>query len=636
MASVVSDSLIGRLIDGRYLVRARIARGGMATVYLAKDRRLDRDVAIKIMHPHLTEGADAGARFRREARAAARLAHRNVVGVYDQGTDGDISYLAMEYVDGHNLRRELHRRGAYSVEEALTTIATVLDAIGSAHQAGLIHRDIKPENVLLSRDGEIKVADFGLARAATEATAASTGNLLGTVAYLSPEIITSGAADARTDIYATGIMLYELLTSKPPYEGENAIQVAYQHVHEDLPSIRDAEPWVPQAVDELIARMCARDADQRPADGATAREEILELLSKLTPEERELRSNLGKASGEGDESHTIRVSSPSTTALPIGAITNPTESLPLSQHPARKRRRRRLTALIVTLLSLFLAGGGTWWYFEEGPGAYTDVPDVTGKSEGVAISELSKGRLHHKLEREHSDLVPLGQVIRSEPTSGERVRYDSEVTLVVSEGILMIEVPPFEGLTAEEIRAALAEAQWDGDTLTFSEEWSLSVPAGQFLSATPEPGATIRHSDAVSVVLSGGPRPVTIPNVIGDSENSAVSSLEGQNLKVSVKEERVFSETISEGHVVKQSPEQGTEGHEGDTVTLTLSKGPQLFEVPSVTFKSYNDAKKILEDAGFEVERKDVFGGVLNTVRFQDPGPGTWHRRGTVITLSVL
>lgn len=637
MASTVSDPLIGRLIDGRYLVRSRIARGGMATVYLAKDRRLDRDVAIKVMHPHLTEGTDVRARFRREAYAAARLAHPGVVAVYDQGTDGDLSYLAMEYVEGHNLRRELRRRGAYSVQEALETVAAILDAIGAAHRAGLVHRDIKPENVLLARDGRLKVADFGLARAVTEATAASTGNLLGTVAYLSPEIITSGHADARADLYATGIMLYELLCGTPPYEGDNAIQVAYQHVHEDLPSIREREAWVPPAVENLISSFCARDPADRPVDGLAAREEVLRVLNSLSPEEAQARSEIAHENTEGDDDHTVSVIAPSTAALPIGAVANPTVTLPARLQPHKRRVRRRRWALVALILfTLAASGAGAWWYFNEGPGAYTVIPDVIGKTEGQAVSELSRNRLHEEITREHSDDVPLGQVIRTEPTQGARARYGSTVEIVVSEGVLFIEVPDLDGLDEAGIREALAEAKWDGSVLNVSNEWSQSVPEGQFLSSTPGSGAKITHSDPISVVLSLGPRPVTVRNVVGKTADAAVAELEEQNLKAVVLEEPVYSETIQEGAVVSQDPEQGTDLHEGDTITLTISKGPELFELPSVTFKSFDDAKRILEDAGFTVVRNDWFGGALGTVRFQDPGPGTWHRKGTEVTLTVI
>lgn len=632
----MTDPLIGRLIDRRYLIRARIARGGMATVYLANDRRLDREVALKVMHPHLTEGTDVAARFRREARAAARLTHPGVVAVFDQGTDDDVSYLAMEYVEGDNLRVQLQQRGAFSLAEALTTTAAILDSLGAAHRAGLVHRDVKPENVLVARDGSLKVADFGLARAVTEATSASTGNLLGTVAYLSPEIITSGAADARADIYAVGIMLFELLCGSPPYEGESPIQVAYQHVHEELPSIRDLEPWVPPEVDDLITELCARDPEGRPIDGSEAGNRIRGVLTALDVETQGLRSEVATPT-HGGEAETMTVSRTGTTALPIGAVSASTQPVPRPPATPRKRKRRRRIGLVLGILLVIAAlGTGTWWYFAEGPGAFTTVPDVAGESEGEAIAALSRARLHHEAQREHSDDVPLGQVIRTSPGGGADVRYESTVSLVVSEGILIIKMPKLAGLDEEGIRTTLSDAGWDGSKLAVSSEWSVDVEEGQFMSSQPESGEKLTHSDPVSVVLSGGPRPITIRSVLGQPEDEAVAALEEQNLQVEVEKERVFSESIEEGNIVAQSLADGADAHEGDSVTLTLSKGPELFEVPNVSFKFYDDAKELLESRGFEVERKDWWGGRLGTVRFQDPDAGTSKPKGTVITLTVV
>src|SRR5919107_5558639 len=270
VGTTISDPLVGHLVDGRYEVVSRIARGGMATVYLAVDRRLDREVALKVMHPHLAEGSSGAAfvaRFRREARAAARLTHPGLVGVYDQGVDGDTSYLTLEYVDGTNLRRHLGEQGALTVGEAFSILERVLDALAAAHRTGLVHRDVKPENVLLASDGRVKVADFGLARAVTEVTSTTTGTVLGTVAYLAPELVARGVSDTRTDVYAVGVLLYEMLTGRQPFTGETPIQVAFQHVNLDIPGPSRLVPWLPQEVDELVGALAARDPADRPADG---------------------------------------------------------------------------------------------------------------------------------------------------------------------------------------------------------------------------------------------------------------------------------------------------------------------------------------------------------------------------------
>jgi len=261
------DPMIGRLVDGRYAVESRIARGGMATVYLALDRRLDREVALKVMHGHLADDPQFTARFIREARAAARLSHQGVVAVFDQGEDRGLLYLAMEHLAGQTLREVLTERGVLTPSEALHVAEHVLEALAAAHAAGIVHRDVKPENVLLTDDGRIKVADFGLARAATAVTSTS-GLLMGTAAYLAPELVARGVADARGDVYAVGVMLFELLTGVLPFTGDVPVQVAYRHVHEDVPPPSSLVPGLPPALDVLVTAATARDPERRPADAA--------------------------------------------------------------------------------------------------------------------------------------------------------------------------------------------------------------------------------------------------------------------------------------------------------------------------------------------------------------------------------
>ncbi|MCR1984506.1 protein kinase, partial [Cellulosimicrobium cellulans] len=292
MATVTTDPLVGRLVDGRYEVVSRIARGGMATVYLAIDRRLEREVALKVMHAHLAEGAsgaDFVSRFRREARAAARLTHPGLVAVYDQGLDGDTSYLTMEYVAGSNLRRTMLTERTLTLGRTLDVLEHVLDALAAAHRAGLVHRDIKPENVLLDTEGRLKVTDFGLARAVNEVTATTTGTILGTVAYLSPELIATGTCDARTDVYAAGILAYEMLLGTVPHTGTTPIQVAFQHVNNDVPPPSDVAPWIPPEVDDLLCALAARDPADRPADAGAALALVRSTRAALDPADLERR-----------------------------------------------------------------------------------------------------------------------------------------------------------------------------------------------------------------------------------------------------------------------------------------------------------------------------------------------------------
>ena len=276
-----TDPLIGRLVDGRYRVRARIARGGMATVYVATDLRLERRIALKVMHGHLSDDTVFQSRFIQEARAAARLADPNVVNVFDQGQDGDMAYLVMEYLPGITLRELLREQRRLTIPQTITIMDAILSGLAAAHRAGIVHRDVKPENVLLAEDGRIKIGDFGLARATTANTATGP-QLLGTIAYLAPELVTRGTADARSDIYSLGIMLYEMLAGEQPYKGEQPMQIAFQHATDSVPRPSVKNPAVPEQLDELVlwatekspgraARRRARDARPAARDRARAR-----------------------------------------------------------------------------------------------------------------------------------------------------------------------------------------------------------------------------------------------------------------------------------------------------------------------------------------------------------------------------
>ncbi|WP_246821610.1 protein kinase, partial [Brachybacterium sp. HMSC06H03] len=282
MSSATSTSPgISLLLDDRYRVEEPIARGGMATVHRGHDQRLDRVVALKIMHPHLAMDEDFRRRFGREARSAARLAHRNVVGVFDQGEDEDRIYLAMELIEGETLRARIVERGRLTVGESLEITAQVLEALVAAHGAGIVHRDIKPENILLDRQDTVKVADFGLARAIGANNSSTGAALLGTVAYISPEVVTRGEADERSDLYSLGVVLFEMLTGRQPFRGEQPVHIAFQHVHEDIPAPSTLVSGIPRSLDSLITWACARGVEQRPASAADLLKAVRELLRTL-------------------------------------------------------------------------------------------------------------------------------------------------------------------------------------------------------------------------------------------------------------------------------------------------------------------------------------------------------------------
>jgi len=662
VAATLTDPLLGRLVDGRYEVLSRIARGGMATVYLAIDRRLDREVALKVMHPHLAEGATGTefiARFRREARAAARLTHPGLVGVLDQGVDGETSYLAMEYVEGTNLRHRL-ADGPMAVGDALRIVESVLEALAVAHRTGLVHRDIKPENVLIATDGRIKVADFGLARAVTEVTATATGTVLGTVAYLAPELVARGASDARTDVYAVGILLYEMLAGTQPFTGETPIQIAYQHVHSDIPDVSAAVAWLPQEIDELVGALAARDPSDRPADAGAALQLVRRTRAVLDDELLARRADPAPAppvttppddDAPGDPDATGSLAVPHTRdgqdelrrtiALPIGtgltlepwAVAGPTVD-PLPPPPLDRRRRRVLLIGGLVALAAVLGIGG-WWFMTSGPGAYRPVPSgLVGTEQAAAEAVLTEAHLEATVTQAFDAVVPLGVVVSTSPAEGQEVRKDGAVELVVSQGQDMRAVPPdLVGAAVTDVVAALQLAGFQV-TEPFHANHD-TVPAGNVIAMSVESGASLPVGTEVSVTVSDGPAPLTIPNVVGEERQAAIVALEQEGLVVQPPTED-FSETVGAGSIISQTPEAGAAGHRMDTVTLVVSKGPPLVEVPDVFGKQFEEAQTILEGLGFVVARENVLGGLFGTVRDQSVEAGQTAPKGSTITLKVV
>ncbi len=673
VGSTVTDPLVGRLVDGRYEVRSRIARGGMATVYLALDRRLDREVALKVMHPHLAEGtsgADFVARFRREARTAARLAHPGLVSVFDQGVDGETSYLTMEYVEGTTLRRRLGERGALSVGETLRVTEAVLDALTAAHRAGLVHRDIKPENVLIDSEDRVKLGDFGLARAVTEVTSTTTGTVLGTVAYLAPELVGRGVTDARTDIYACGILLFEMLTGRQPFTGETPIQVAFQHVNSTVPAPSSLVEWLPSEVDELVAALAARDPADRPVDAGAALALVRRTRAALDDETLERHADVVPAavvpSPHEDPSQVVatsdddRLGSPadddpderpttildhgrgSTVALPIGL-----GGLTAQPEPAR-RRRRRLRWLVGTLATLLvlagLAGGGYWWYGNVGPGAYTTVPAVEGVDEQEALSRLTARGLQGVPKFEFSDDVPQGEVFAVDPASGDRVAKGGAVTYTVSKGVDLVTIPDgVVGVLQDQAVAALAGASL---TVGYGDPtYDDAAAVGQVMSATvattgedATPGAQVKRGSQITLVLAQGPWPVTVGSLVGATVEEATAQLEKDKLALAVSQEQ-FSDTVEAGHVISQSPEQGTVAHHGDTVQVVVSKGPEMLPVPDVIDMKADKAQKTLEEAGFQVKVVKPYGiAPLSRVSSQEPagGDGRTAPKGSTVTIYIV
>ncbi|WP_444876248.1 Stk1 family PASTA domain-containing Ser/Thr kinase [Agromyces ramosus] len=623
--------MIGRLIDGRYQVRSRIARGGMATVYLATDLRLERRVAIKIMHGHLADDNTFKTRFVQEARSAARLAHPNVVNVFDQGQDADMAYLVMEYLPGITLRELLKDYKRLTPEQTVDIMDAVLSGLAAAHKAGIVHRDLKPENVLLADDGRIKLGDFGLARAATANT--GTGQaLLGTIAYLSPELVTRGLADARSDIYAVGIMMYEMLTGEQPYVGEAPMAIAYQHANDTVPTPSSKHPGVPAELDELVLWSTAREPDERPRDAR----EMLDRLREVEPSIRAAHVPL-----------TTQATTVLPAAMPVGAATAETRVLDGSVAAstatleasddeatalARSADRRKRKGYWIFALVLLLTGlaAGTGWYFGAGPGALAQVPATTTLTPDSATLVLEEAGFTVEPAERNDPVVPMGQVSGTDPAEGEMAQRGSVVTMYVSTGPAIIPVPDVIGAPEADARAQLADfTVAESSQRQFSDAPAETVIAVLDVDGNPV-GATYAELGALTLVVSAG----ALPDVIGLPAAEADAALVNAGVAVAYLDP-VFdnSGAIAADHVVAMEPTTDPV-RPGDTVNLTLSKGQDLVEVPNVVGLPMNQALDTLRAAGFEVaynfpEPLLTFATCTST----DPAAAAQAVRGSTITV---
>jgi beta-lactam-binding protein with PASTA domain/tRNA A-37 threonylcarbamoyl transferase component Bud32 len=645
--TTVADPLVGRVLEGRYAVQSRIARGGMATVYLAVDQRLDREVAIKVMHADLARDEDFLRRFIREARSAARLSHPGVVSVYDQGEDAGSWFLVMEYVPGHTLRDLLNERGRLTPREALALLDPVLDALAAAHWNGLIHRDIKPENVLLADDGRVKVADFGLARAVATSTSNQDSKvLLGTVAYLAPEQVERSVADARSDVYAIGILLFEMLTGRKPFEGDSAIQVAYQHVHSDVPAPSTLVAGLAPALDLLVQQATARDPDARPDDAGELLVNARRTRAGLTPDELD---GVGVAPiTEPINEATVLVPTAGAFAVPGGpplgaaypppALHTPTGVLDLGQQPPapptrrKPKNRGRTAAIVIVLLALLLGVAG--WYVGAGPGSKIPTPNVIDKTTAQAQRILQDKGLDYKVVSVFSETIAAGHVAATNPAAGKPVSKNGRVVLSVSKGVERYPVPQLVGQTIEDAEAAITGQHLAVGRLTSA--YDDTTGKGKVISSDPPAGTQLAPNKAVDLVISLGPAPVKLDDWTGQPIDEATAALTEAGLKVKPTEK--FNEKVAEGRIISQQPNPGTV-HRGDTINFVVSKGPPLVDVPDVTGMRVDDAKRILHAAGFKVRVTSIFPFVSgDTVREQDPsgGNGKQATKGSTVTIAVL
>jgi beta-lactam-binding protein with PASTA domain len=631
MESVLADALIGRVLDRRYRVRSRIAHGGMATVYLATDTRLDRQVALKVMHAELARDAEFITRFIGEAKSVARLSHPNIVAVFDQGSDGQYLYLAMEYVPGRTLRSLLRERGPLRPDAALNIMDPILSGLAAAHAAGIVHRDVKPENVLLTADGRVKVVDFGLARAQAATGNTRAGLVIGTVAYIAPEQVTGQVTDVRTDVYAAGVLLFELLTGRQPHTGDSPLSIAYKHVNADVPAPSEWVAGIPPTVDRLVWAATSRDPQRRPANAAAFLRAVRAVQAGGDP--AALLANGDRVAlgmgPEPDRGVPYRGAPPYAAPydVPRGAHDGESHTMVVpggtppwtdqgGGYPAGYGARgrggranepflqrwlfsRRLAYVAAATVAVIGVVGLAWWL---AVGRDVPVPSVAGLTESAAVSALRTDGFTARVgSTVHNNVVPAGDVVSYTPSGS--AGKGATVTLTVSSGPVMIKIP---SVTGQSFAGAVALLRKDGLTVSGQPQnvgTTGNAPIGSVAGTNPSAGTSWPADKTVYVEVVAGQ---SLPNLVGQAAASIQGWAQQNNINL-VTQQQTSSQAA--GTIIAQSPAPGSVITPNETVTVTVSSGPPAVAVPDVQGENVNQAIQDLQKAGFQVsEHRYGFG----------------------------
>ena len=640
------SDLTGELIDDRYQLTALLATGGMATIYSAIDTRLDRKVAVKIMHPHLAQDEDFVGRFIREAKAAASLSHPNIVAVQDQGWNQSgvpAVFIVMELVEGHTLRDYIHERGKLTIEDALSFIDPVLSALSAAHAIGIIHRDIKPENILISKEGRVKIADFGLARGNMLGTTmtAESSVILGSVSYLSPEQVQRGVADSRSDVYATAIVLFEMITGEKPFAGETPIQIAYMHVNEKIPLLSSKVKGVPAALDELVAKATSTDPDERPRDASAFLAELNRVRTEIDPKRKQLSLELDLPVAPireevRDKSRMAKRAEAAKAAQATEIVTPMTENTANTKKDRAEERRRvskrvRRNRIIAILLAISVGVAG--WWIVLGPGAKVSVPSVIGASLDKANSLFSPLGLKSEVaKRVYSEEDAEGLIIAQNPAGGDKTEPNGTVKLTISKGPERYVVPQLIGLTPE--AAVNAIAKFPLKTGTITEVFNTEIPKGFVISAEPKPGTKVRRDVAINLVVSKGIETLAVTSFVEKSGEEALTELTDAGFDVTVT--YAFDEKIIPGGVISQTPAAG-DVPKGAKIDLVVSKGSAYTTIPTMGIVGQTQIKatQILKDLGLVVKVKTLGATKNKKVINVLPKAGTKVKRGSTVTITV-
>jgi len=630
------SDLTGELIDGRYQLIRQMATGGMASIYEALDTRLDRKVAVKIMHPHLAQDEQFVERFIREAKAAAALSHPNIVAVQDQGWNQNGTpaiFLVMEMIEGHTLREYLNEQGSLSVKDGIKFLLPVLSALSAAHKIGIVHRDLKPENILISKEGRIKIADFGLAKGPLlgGTMTAESSVILGSVSYLSPEQVQRGIADSRSDIYSIAITAFEIFTGKKPFEGAEPIQIAYMHVNNRVPKISSLVSGIPEQLDDLIYRATSSNPDERPRDATIFHEELSRINQALSPKENQLSFELDipiEPMRPKPTRKSLRAKVRELTeSIPTPAPRETTEEVRKRKKASKRVRRNRKIALLMAVVV-----GIVGWYVLIGPGSRVVVPSTVGASQSEVSAALEPlGLTSIIIERQFSEDIAEGRVIQTLPEAGGRVDAGGTVKLIVSKGPERFTLPLVVGLTPEAATNLIAKMPLDLKPL--SEEFSTTVPKGYVIDSNPPSGEKVKRGSVIVIRVSKGIEQIALASYIGKSSDQALNEL--QDAGFAVTSTYAFSETRLAGEVISQKPAGGAAADKGSAIALVISKGTQYAYIPNLFSIEEAKAVQALKDLELKVVVKKIGKKAVKKVTNISPKVGSKVKRGSTVTITV-
>jgi beta-lactam-binding protein with PASTA domain/tRNA A-37 threonylcarbamoyl transferase component Bud32 len=627
-----TDTLIDTLFDGRYRILKRIGSGGMADVYLAEDEVLGRRVAIKILNERHAGDDQFIERFRREAQSAAALSHPNVVAIYDRGEAEGTYYIAMELLDGRNLKELIVARGPAPPKIVVEYARQILAALAYSHRHTIVHRDIKPHNVVVDGDGRVKVTDFGIARGgASQMT--EVGSIVGTAQYLSPEQARGEAVDPRSDLYSLGIVMYELLTGSVPFTGDSPVEIAMKHLSATAPPPSEVREGVPRELDLVVMRALAKDPDDRYASAE-------EMDADLERIQRGLGVN-----PRTTEAATAVIAAPS--AMPTMISNAPTRvqgtdtgyggQPPVYYDYDEPPRRRPVWPWLLPILLLIGTVVVGFVVYQQIQDQLNDtkpiaVPNVEGLRTSLAVNQLEERNIQYELEEGFSTEQPKGFVYDQNPEGGKRISRETDVvTLFISKGPPTTEVPDVRGRSRDDAVAALTDAKLKSNVVKINS----GAPVDTVIAQDPKPGDVVEEGTTVRINVSAGPKPIGVPSVLGQPYESAAAALQSAGFAVA---RRDADSNQPGGTVIDQTPAGGETAAKGATITLTVSKGPTTAAVPDVTSLDRDTAMATLRDAGFRavVTQEDTADPSLDgVVLSQDPAGGTQAEPGARITIVV-